>query len=103
MTADDEAYKPVPTDSEGDFSMSASEPERTVKRAKSQSSRKPKREKSRLTKSRSKSDMRKEEVAVTVVPDGKKVPAVPKIPSGVEGKKTKVRDDGFGGYGHEIF
>ncbi|KAH7411730.1 hypothetical protein DE146DRAFT_251781 [Phaeosphaeria sp. MPI-PUGE-AT-0046c] len=103
MTVDDETYKPIPTDSEGDISMSASEPERTVKRAKSQSSRKPKREKSRLTKSRSKSDLRNDEVAVTVVPDGKKVPAVPKIPNGVAGKKTKVRDDGFGGYGHEIF
>jgi hypothetical protein len=84
--------------------MSAtSEPERSFKRAKSQLSRKGKKQTSRLTKSRSRSSLRKEDAAVTVVPDGKKVPAVPAIPNGVQGKKSKVRDDGFGGFGHEIF
>ncbi|KAF1918211.1 hypothetical protein BDU57DRAFT_514862 [Ampelomyces quisqualis] len=103
-TIDDETYKPIPTESDGDLSMSAtSEPERSVKRVKSQSSRKGKRQTSRLNKSRSKSDLRREDAPVTVVPDGKKVPAVPAIPNGVEGKKSQVRDDGFGGFGHEIF
>jgi hypothetical protein len=102
----DPSYKPVPTDteSEPDLSMSASEPEqRTVKRVKSQSKKKVKRQSSRLTKPRSKSDLRREEEAMTIVPDGKKVPMVPAIPNGVEGKKAKIRDDGYGGFGHEIF
>lgn len=103
-TVDDETYKPIPTDSDGDISMSAaSEPERSIKRVKSTSSRKGKKQSSRLTKSRSSRSLRKEYAAVTVVPDGNKVPAVPAIPNGVEGKKSKVRDDGFGGFGHEIF
>jgi hypothetical protein len=99
-TIDDALYTPIPTDSDGDISMSASEPERSVKRAKSTASRRVKRQYSRLTKSRSRSELRKEEV-VTVVPDGKGVPVVPAIPAGVEGKKVKV--DGYGGLEHEMF
>jgi hypothetical protein len=101
--AADATYKPVPTDSEADLSMSASEPERNMTRTKYQSSKKKlKRQTSRLTKSRSKNDLRDDE-PMTIVPDGKKVPLVPAIPNGVEGKKAKVRDDGYGGFGHEIF
>jgi hypothetical protein len=104
-TIDDATYTPITTDSDGDISMSASEPERTFKRAKStSSSKKAKRKPSRLTKRVSRGDLRKEEI-VTVVPDGKKVPMVPAIPVGVEGQKAKVkgRDDGYGGLGHEMF
>ncbi|KAH5279494.1 hypothetical protein HBI71_013360 [Parastagonospora nodorum] len=103
-TIDDETYKPIPTDSDGDFSMSASEPEqpRTIKRVKSQNGKKAKRQTSRLTKSRSRSDGRKEE-PVVIIPDGKKVPMVPEIPKGVEGKKARIRDDGYGGLEHEMF
>jgi hypothetical protein len=103
-TTDDGTYKPIPTDSDGDISMSASEPEQTrnIKRVKSQNGKKNKRQSSRLTKSRGKNDMRKEE-PVVIVPDGKRVPLVPAIPNGVEGKKAKLRDDGYGGLGHEMF
>jgi len=103
-TIDDETYKPIPTDSDGDFSMSASEPEqpRTIKRVKSQNGKKAKRQTSRLTKSKSRSDVRKED-PVVIVPDGKKVPMVPAIPKGVEGKKARIRDDGYGGLEHEMF
>jgi hypothetical protein len=100
-TIDDETYRPIPTDSDGDISISASEPERMVKRVKS-TSKKGKRQPSRLTKKKSKSELKKEE-AVVIVPDGKKVPLVPAIPNGVEGKKVKVRDDGYGGLEHEMF
>jgi len=101
---DDETYKPLPTDSDGDISMSgASEPEqRSIKRVKSTSTKKLKRQSSRLSKKLSKSEVKREEV-VRIVPDGKKVPLVPKIPNGVEGKKTKVGDDGYGGLEHEMF
>ncbi|PSN68507.1 hypothetical protein BS50DRAFT_573412 [Corynespora cassiicola Philippines] len=43
------------------------------------------------------------EKVITVVPDGTVVPPLPAIPQGVEGKKAAVRDDGYGGLGHEIF
>ncbi|KAH7089781.1 hypothetical protein FB567DRAFT_568580 [Paraphoma chrysanthemicola] len=103
-TNDDETYKPIPTDSEGDISMSASEPEqRTIKRVKSTSSgKKLKRQSSRLSKRLSRSELKKEEV-VRIVPDGKKVPPIPAIPNGVEGKKVRIRDDGYGGLEHEMF
>ncbi|KAF2741644.1 hypothetical protein M011DRAFT_482373 [Sporormia fimetaria CBS 119925] len=54
-------------------------------------------------------------VGVRVVPDGERVPPVPVIPRGVRGKRARVtevevdvrmegvEDDGFGGYGHEVF
>ena len=42
-----------------------------------------------------------------VVPDGVVVPPVPHIPVGIQGKRADVikekENDGFGGYGHEIF
>jgi hypothetical protein len=102
-TTDDETYKPIPTDSEGDISMSASEPEqRTIKRVKSTSGKKLKRQSSRLSKRPPRSELKKEEV-VRIVPDGKKVPPIPAIPNGVEGKKVRIRDDGYGGLEHEMF
>jgi hypothetical protein len=102
-TTKDPTYKPLPTDSEPDLSsLSASEPEPEIP-VKAPKKKKVKRQPSRLTKSRSKAELR-EEQAVTVVPDGKRVPEVPAIPKGVEGKKVKVKgDDGYGGFGHEIF
>lgn len=105
-TIDDTEYIPVPTDSDGDLSMSApSEPERerTIKRVKSSASRKNlKRQSTRLRKKLSKSSMGKDEV-VTVVPDGVSVPPIPAIPKGVKGKKVEVGDDGYGGLEHEMF
>lgn len=102
---DDSTYIPVPTDSDGDISISASEPEqnRTIKRVKSQSNKRNK--SSRLTKNRKKDSRMKNEEAVIVVPDGRKVPHVPKIPAEMEreGNVVRVRDDGYGGLGHEIF
>jgi hypothetical protein len=98
-TDDDDTYKPVPTDSDGDVSMSAaSEPEqRSVKRAKSNTAKKLKRQSSRQ------STRLNSENAVRIVPDGKGVPDVPKIPNGVQGKKIRVGDDGYGGLEHEMF
>lgn len=103
-TNDDEPYTPMPTDSDGDISMSeASEAEqRSIKRVKSTSTKKLKRQNSHLSKRLSRSELKREEV-VRIVPDGKKVPLVPKIPNGVEGKKVKVGDDGYGGLEHEMF
>jgi hypothetical protein len=104
-TTDDETYKPLPTDSEVSDIHSASEPERTIKRAKSTSTtKKLKRQPSRLTKRSSRSEMRKEE-AVTVVPDGENVPPMPKLPNGVKAGKVRLRegDDGYGGLEHEMF
>jgi hypothetical protein len=110
--ASDEEYKPVPTDSDGDLDLlsgpSASEreneiSERSVKRVKSSASRKKlKRQGSRLQKKSSRSSMRSEE-PLRIAPDGRDVPDVPSIPNGIEGKKIRVRDDGYGGLGHEIF
>ncbi|KAF2826559.1 hypothetical protein CC86DRAFT_382573 [Ophiobolus disseminans] len=104
-TADDETYKHIPTDSDGDISMSgASEPEqRSIKRVKSTSTKRLRRQSSRLSKKLSRSELSKEEEVVRIVPDGKRVPMVPKIPNGVEGRKVKVGDDGYGGLGHEMF
>lgn len=120
----DKDYKPIPTDSEGDIDMttSASEHEsaqpsdphssqhRNIKRQKSTSSSKTttKRKTARLTKRKSKGEMstrreKSEEVVVRVVPDGKKVPPVPEVPSGVKGRKVRVREDGYGGLEHEMF
>ncbi|KAF2024572.1 hypothetical protein EK21DRAFT_104549 [Setomelanomma holmii] len=102
-TADDETYKPIPTHSDGDISMSASEPEqRTIKRVKSTSGKKLKRQSSRLSKRMSRSELKKEE-PVRIVPDGKKVPPIPAIPNGVQGTKVRIRDDGYGGLEHEMF
>ncbi|CAO2648269.1 Nn.00g075360.m01.CDS01 [Neocucurbitaria sp. VM-36] len=110
-TDEDGEYKPVPTDSDGDISMSAasaSEPERTIKRVKSSASRKNlKRQTTRLQKRMSKSNVNKEEIPVIVVPDGVSVPPIPKLPKGMEkeGKTAAVkrRDDGYGGLEHEMF
>ncbi|KAF1844884.1 uncharacterized protein K460DRAFT_405165 [Cucurbitaria berberidis CBS 394.84] len=105
---EDADYKPIPTDSEGDISMSGtSEPERTPKRVKSTSSRKNlKKQPSRLQKRNPRNSLSKEEV-VTVVPDGVSVPPIPQLPKGMEkeGKRAAVRgqEDGYGGLEHEMF
>jgi hypothetical protein len=110
-TTSDEDYKPVTTDTDSEYgsehvgrksrttvtttettaNLKAGTPSKSQRRRKGRASRK----KSVVTKE-------KEEV-VTVVPNGKSVPPLPKVPSGVEGKRAAVRDDGFGGLGHEIF
>ncbi|KAH7372022.1 hypothetical protein BKA66DRAFT_611166 [Pyrenochaeta sp. MPI-SDFR-AT-0127] len=106
-TIDDSDYKPIPTDSDGDISMSAaSEPEieRTIKRVKSSATRKNlKRQSTRLQKKLSRSSMNKDDEVVTVVPDGVSVPPIPAIPKNVKGKKVDVGDDGYGGLEHEMF
>ncbi|OAL55129.1 hypothetical protein IQ07DRAFT_582674 [Pyrenochaeta sp. DS3sAY3a] len=125
MTIDDAdaEYKPIPTDSEGDISMSGGpseseheRSERSVKRVKSTSRKSgPKRSGTgRLQKRRSRTSIGVEE-AVIVVPDGVGVPPVPVLPSEVEvgGKKVKVGKrkaregdgggDGYGGLEHEMF
>jgi hypothetical protein len=105
-TTKDPTYAPAPTDSEPDdlsTYASASDPEPVPAKKQPTKKKVVKRQPSRLTKSRSKTELREEKV-VTVVPDGKRVPEVPEIPKGVEGKKARVKgDDGYGGYGHEIF
>jgi hypothetical protein len=94
--ADDE-YKPVTTDS--DISHDS---ERESKRSKSTPSQKLRRKpSSRLLKKRS--SITKENVVI-MVPDGVDVPPLPALPSGVNGKKVLVRnDDGYGGFGDEMF
>jgi hypothetical protein len=120
---EDAAYKPIITDSDGDIDLlsehahTASEqenemptPERMIKRVKSSASRKNlKRQSSRLQSRLSRGSLRErngsQEREVRVVPDGEEVPDVPVIPREMEslGRRTRVRDDGFGGLGHEIF
>ena len=103
----DETYKPIPTDSEADISHPSArdlEPDsharRSIKRVKSSSSTRS----ARLTKRQSKRDLRRDE-AVRIVPDGKRVPDVPRIPAGVGGRVARVDggNDGYGGLGHEMF
>jgi hypothetical protein len=105
-TTKDPTYAPAPTDSEPDdlsTYASASDPEPVPAKKQPTKKKVVKRQPSRLTKSRSKTELREEKV-VTVVPDGKRVPEVPEIPKGVEGTKARVKgDDGYGGFGHEIF
>lgn len=114
-TADhDSDYVPLPTDSEGDIDMHASasehehepepEPERNIKRVKSSASKRNiKRASSRLPKRSPRSSPR--DKPVTVVPDGVRVPPIPAIPLGVEGKKVRIGEgeDGYGGLEHEMF
>lgn len=92
----DDEYKPIVTDSE-----MSHESERETKRSKQAQPRKlKKRPSSRLLK---KTTVTKEEV-VTMVPDGVNVPPLPSIPNGVEGKMATIRiDDGYGGFGDEVF
>lgn len=128
---DEEDAKPVIADTDGDIDMALSpekeEPaasKRTAKRVKASpttktttSPRKNLRKQPsspRLQKKKSKTVLKKEE-PVTVIPDGVSVPLVPKVPRGVKGKKAEVRieiteatevvknDDGYGGFGDEIF
>lgn len=99
----DSTYIPVTTDSEGDIDISTSEPERTVKRAKSTSAKKLRRKKARALKKAAARDARRQDDVIRVVPDGRTVPPLPEIPSGIEGKKVVVRDDGYGGLEHEMF
>ncbi|KAF2711184.1 hypothetical protein K504DRAFT_466202 [Pleomassaria siparia CBS 279.74] len=71
----------------------------------------PKRTYTRLVKKRSQvnlpssnsSTTTTEEEVIRVAPDGKSVPPIPSIPAGIDGKRVTIRDDGFGGFSHEIF
>ncbi|KAI8943660.1 hypothetical protein NX059_001645 [Plenodomus lindquistii] len=135
ISIDDAEYIPQPTDSEGDIDLlsNPSEPElhldapldseRTIKRVKSSaSSASPRRTKSgrkantRLQRSWSKASLRKERdelLGITVVPDGVRVPHVPAIPDGVQGKRVmfeedimiegQTNEDPYGGLEHEMF
>ncbi|KAH7117940.1 hypothetical protein B0J11DRAFT_537093 [Dendryphion nanum] len=94
--ASESDYKPIPTESdyESDFS---SEP--IAKKTRRSGTKKS----SRLSKRRS---VVARESVVMIVPDGASVPPIPSIPSGIKGKRAQVgeeNNDGFGGYGHEIF
>ena len=93
----DEEFKPIATDSE-----ISHDSERETKRSKQTPPKKlRKTPSSRVLKK--KSTVVREEV-VTMVPDGVNVPPLPSIPKGVEGKKAAVRnDDGYGGFGDEMF
>ncbi|EOA86039.1 uncharacterized protein SETTUDRAFT_39803 [Exserohilum turcica Et28A] len=115
----DPEYKPMPTDSEGDLDLisgaSASEHEdaaasakRSTRRAKGSSIRKnTKRQSSRLRRKFSRNSLKRDDEPLRVVPDGVHVPAVPSIPSEIEGAASAVQpraaDDGYGGCGDEIF
>jgi hypothetical protein len=104
---------PVPVAIDTDVEMSEAEavvspePERqrTIKRVKSDASRRLKRTGSRLSRKVSRQSITDEKAdKVVVVKPGGAVPPVPAVPQGVEGKKVKVvGDDGYGGLGHEIF
>ncbi|KAF2633256.1 hypothetical protein BU25DRAFT_435815 [Macroventuria anomochaeta] len=115
-------YLPTATAIASDVEMSEAEPEpepatavspeperqRTIKRVKSDASKRLKRTSSRLSRKVSRSSVREEREErvekVVVVKPGGAVPPVPAVPSGVEGNKVKVvGDDGYGGLGHEIF
>jgi hypothetical protein len=98
VTADnDEEFKQIATDSEPSHDS-----ERETKRNKQTPPKKLKKSPSaRLL--RKKSTVSKEEVVI-MVPDGVNVPPIPSIPKGVKGKKAAVRnDDGYGGFGDEMF
>lgn len=104
---DEDEFRPIPTSSEGEPDFEESE--RTNKKAKSNKRASPnsregqklRKKSSRLSKKRSNI---KQDKVVVLVPDGVTVPPIPSIPSGMEGKRAKVsEDDGFGGYGDEIF
>ncbi|KNG51193.1 long-chain-fatty-acid-CoA ligase 1 [Stemphylium lycopersici] len=118
----DAEYKPIPTDSEADLDLLSGQsevsepennvPERSIKRVKSSvvhKTSKSKRASSRLHKKFSRGSLKgaQDEKPITVVPDGAGVPDVPSIPKELEGKGVRVtvkeRDDGYGGWGHEIF
>ena len=116
MTSDEEEYRPIPSDSDGDIDMLASPcaheeatPKRTVKRVKSSASRRnlKKQPTSRLQQktSRSTVSVKVDSSPVTIVPDGVGVPPIPEIPKSVRGKKVRVGlgHDGYGGLGHEMF
>lgn len=136
LSIDDAEYIPMTTDSEADMDLlsASSEPElepaldneRTIKRLKSAASPRNskaagRRSKTRLSKRGSRSSLRREreERAVTVVPDGVKVPHVPALPESVRGKKVVVFEDEnamrerewdsdgdedmYGGLEHEMF
>ena len=64
-----------------------------------------KRTSSRLSSKISRSTLRDadQDRVVVVVQPGGAVPPVPAVPAGVDGRKVPVRDDGYGGLGHEIF
>ena len=81
------------------------ERQRTIKRVKSDASKRLKRTGSRLSRKVSRSSVKEERVEkIIVVKPGGAVPPVPAVPQGVEGKKVQiVGDDGYGGLGHEIF
>ena len=95
----DEEFKSIATDSE-----MSHDSERETKRSKQTPPKKLKKSpSSRVLKKKSTVTTTKEEV-VTMVPDGVNVPPIPSMPKGVEGKKAAVRnDDGYGGFGDEMF
>lgn len=105
---EEDEFKPIPTSSEGEADLDGSE--RSNKKAKankraspnSRDSQKLRKKSSRVLKKK-KSNIKQEKVVV-LVPDGVTVPPIPSIPSEMVGKRAKVaEDDGFGGYGDEIF
>ena len=122
---DDADYIPATTDSEGDADMlsAASEAEaeaeelslsldheRTIKRVKSSTSaslRKTSKKKSsaKSQKRTNRTSLSREDVMVTIVPDGVRVPHVPAIPGGARDKKVTFGDDAdmYGGLEHEMF
>jgi hypothetical protein len=93
----DEEFKPIATDSE-----ISHDSERESKRSKSTPPKRlKKKNSSRLLKQ--KSVVTKDEVVI-MVPDGVNVPPLPSVPKGIDGKKVAVRnDDGYGGFGDEMF
>jgi hypothetical protein len=98
IVENDEEFKPIATDSE-----ISHESERESKKSKPSAPKKVKKTaSSRLL--RKKSTTTTKEEVVIMVPDGVNVPPIPSIPKGVEGKKAAVRnDDGYGGFGDEMF
>lgn len=124
LSIDDADYIPAPTDSEGEVDMLsvASEGEtdelsrsldheRTIKRVKSSTSSSSRRKSvkkstTQLQKRNSRTSLSREDMTVSIVPDGVKVPHVPAIPGGVRGKKVVAFDDEadmYGGLEHEMF
>ncbi|KAJ4362110.1 hypothetical protein N0V95_001567 [Ascochyta clinopodiicola] len=109
-------YAPTTTAIASDIDMSDAEPEplaspaterqRTIKRVKSDASKRLKRTSNRLTRKVSRNSVKdsEREDKVIVVKPGGSVPPVPAVPQGVPGKRVDViGEDGWGGLGDEIF